>query len=253
MLMGGERDTDADWNQLGKLDPFWAVITDDRFRAERLDEQAREEFYTSGYSDIATFHAALQRYFQAPDRFQSCLDFGAGVGRLLVPMTGRAEQAVGVDIAESMRDLCQIRLSELGLAHVKLVATPKDAVIYGPFDWVNSFIVLQHIPPARGLGLIGELVAQVKPGGFFSLQLTCFREAHLMPSVPSGLLRKQLQRVRSRLSHRQNVGQVTMYDYDLSQVLKILTQAGCERFMLDHTNHGGHHGYMIYGQMSLSA
>jgi 2-polyprenyl-3-methyl-5-hydroxy-6-metoxy-1,4-benzoquinol methylase len=251
--MGSERDTDADWNQLGKTAPFWAVLTDDRFRGQELDDQAREAFYASGYLEVAGIYAALQHYFDVPDRIRSCLDFGAGVGRLLVPMAGIAEQAVGVDIAESMRDLCQNRLSELALSHVKLVATPKDAVIYGPFDWVNSFIVLQHIPPARGLELIGELAALVKPGGFFSLHVTCAREAHLIPPFAEGFLRQQLRDMRARFLSKADLGRITMYDYDLNQVLKSLTQAGCKRFMLDHTNHGGHLGYMIYGQMPLSA
>jgi hypothetical protein len=44
------------------------------------------------------------------------------------------------------------------------------------------------------------------------------------------------------------LGQISMFDYDLGQVLALLTRAGCPRFVLDHTNHGGHHGYMIYAQ-----
>jgi 2-polyprenyl-3-methyl-5-hydroxy-6-metoxy-1,4-benzoquinol methylase len=251
--MVGERDTDADWNLLGKLDPFWAVITEDRFRAEQMDEQAREAFYTSGHNDIASFHAALQRYLQAPDHFQSSLDFGAGIGRLLGPMAAISDQLVGVDIADSMREHCQKRLTELALSHVKLVATPKEALAHGPFDWVNSYTVIQHIPPTRGLELIADLAAQIKPGGFFSLHVTCSREAHLIPPVAKGFLRQQWRDIRARIFPVQDVGRMTMYDYDLGQVLTILTQAGCKRFMLDPTNHGGHHGYMIYGQMSGEA
>ena len=246
--MSSERDTDSDWNQLGEVDPFWAVITDERFRAGRMDAPAREAFYQSGVLDIDHFHTALMRHFSAPDHFESCLDFGAGVGRLLVPMAQRAHQAVGVDIADSMRAICQTRLAELGLSQVKLAATPKEAAAFGPFNWINSFIVLQHIHPARGMVLIEELLAMVGSGGFISLQVTTHREAHLMPQDTAGPGRKLLRRVRNSLLPRRDIGQITMYDYDQGQVLALLTRAGCPRFVLEHTDHGGHHGYMIYAQ-----
>ena len=246
--MSSERDTDSDWNQLGEVDPFWAVITDERFRADRMDATTREAFYQSGVIDIDRFHSELKRHFSAPDHFEACLDFGAGVGRLLVPMAQRAHQSVGVDIADSMRAICQTRLDEVGLSQVKLVATPKEAAVFGPFNWVNSFIVLQHIPPARGVALIEDLLAIVSPGGFLSLQVTTHREAHLMPQDPAGPARKLLRQVRKSLFPKRDVGQITMYDYDVGQVLALLTRAGFPRFVLEHTDHGGHHGYMIYAQ-----
>lgn len=246
--MSSERDTDSDWNQLGEVDPFWAVITDERYRAAHMDSAAREAFYQSGLGNINQFHAALKHYFSAPDHFEACLDFGAGVGRLLVPMAQRAQHGVGVDIANSMRAICQTRLDDLGLSHVKLVATPKEAAAFGPFDWVNSYIVLQHIPPARGMVLIEDLLAMVSPGGFLSLQVTTHREARLLPQDNAGPARKLLRQVRRSLLSSPDIGQITMYDYDLGQILALLTRAGCPRFVLEHTDHGGHHGYMIYAQ-----
>ncbi|MCA3695293.1 class I SAM-dependent methyltransferase [Aquidulcibacter sp.] len=246
--MSSERDTDSDWNQLGAVDPFWAVITDERFRADKMDATTREAFYESGFGNVDQFHTALKQYFSAPDHFEACLDFGAGVGRLLVPMAKRANHAVGVDIADSMRAVCQTRLDELGLTAVELVATPKAAAAFGPFDWINSFIVLQHIPPARGMELMADLLATLRPGGFLSLQLTSFRDAHLMSQDTAGPVRKLLREVRASLFPDPQLGQISMFDYDLGQVLALLTRAGCPRFVLEHTDHGGHHGYMIYAQ-----
>lgn len=251
--MGSQRDTDADWNHLGKTDPFWAVITDERFRAEQIDDAAREAFYASGQTNIRQFHVALQRYFAAPDRFEACLDFGSGLGRLLFPIASMADRAVGVDVAQSMRDLCQQRLNELDQAHVRLVANPIEAAAFGPFDWVNSYIVLQHIPPVRGLELIAQLVTSLKPSGFLSLHVTTFREPHLSHRETTGALRALLRQIRSRLFPNRDLGQITMYDYDLGQVLELLTRNGCPRFVLEHTNHGGHHGYMIYAQKQVDS
>jgi 2-polyprenyl-3-methyl-5-hydroxy-6-metoxy-1,4-benzoquinol methylase len=246
--MSSERDTDSDWNQLGAVDPFWAVITDERFRADKMDTNTREAFYESGYGNVDQFHTALKHYFSAPDHFEASLDFGSGVGRLLVPMAKRSNQAVGVDIAESMRAVCQTRLDELGLSTVKLVATPKAAAAFGPFDWINSFIVLQHIPPSRGMELMADLLATLRPGGYLSLHLTSFRDAHLMSQDTAGPVRKLLRQVKSSLLQETQIGQISMFDYDLGQVLALLTRAGCPRFVLEHTDHGGHHGFMIYAQ-----
>lgn len=246
--MRGERDTDADWNRLGAEDPFWAVITDERFRAGKMDSGTRDAFYQTGFGDIEHFHSVLRQHFNAPDHFEACLDFGAGVGRLLVPLAKRSTRAVGIDIAESMRAMCQKHLIELGVSTVSLVATPKEAATLGLFDWVNSYIVLQHIPPSRGIALIGDLLAMVKPGGFLSLQITTHRDAHLLSQDTAGPLRKLLRRFRDSLFPRHDVGQITMFDYDLDQVLALIRKAGFQNHHLEPTNHGGHHGFMIYAQ-----
>lgn len=247
-FMQSKRDTDSDWNQLGKVDPYWAVITDERYRAGTMDALGRQAFYDSGLFDVDRFHAALKRYFSAPDHFEACLDFGAGVGRLLVPMAQRANRAVGVDIADSMRAICQAYVDELGLARVKLVPTPQAAAEFGPFDWINSYIVLQHIPPAKGLDLIADLVSSLRPGGFLSLQVTTHRDPTRFPPDTAGPVRKWLRSLRNNLMPRRDLGQITMYDYDLNQVLARLTDANCPHFILEPTNHGGHHGFMIYAQ-----
>mgnify|MGYP000010459885 FL=1 len=35
---------------------------------------------------------------------------------------------------------------------------------------------------------------------------------------------------------------IRMYDYDFSEVLRLLARRGFERVALRHTQHGGHHG-----------
>ena len=69
-----------------------------------------------------------------------------------------------------------------------------------------------------------------------------------MSQDTAGPVRKLLRQVRNTLFPRPDIGQITMYDYDQGQVLALLTRAGCPRFVLEHTDHGGHHGYMIYAQ-----
>lgn len=247
-LMNQNRDTDADWDHLGQTQPYWAVMTEERFRGQKVSRDVEDQFYQSGQGDVEAIHATLMARFQAPERFKSCLDFGCGLGRLLIPMAARADQAIGVDVAASMRRLCQQRLDRDGLNHVILVDVPTSAASYAPFAWINSYIVMQHIPPSRGLELIESLTSLLELGGYLSLHITTHRDPHLMPSQTRNPLRLLARSLRNRLFPQRDVGQITMYDYDLADVLSRLERLGCKQFHLEPTNHGGHHGFMIYTQ-----
>jgi hypothetical protein len=41
------RDTDKDWEELAKHEPYWAVITSDEYLGGHLDEAARTAFFTN--------------------------------------------------------------------------------------------------------------------------------------------------------------------------------------------------------------
>ena len=47
------RDTDADWREVGRAQPFWGVITQDEYRTENLTPGKVEAFYLSGIADVA--------------------------------------------------------------------------------------------------------------------------------------------------------------------------------------------------------
>jgi hypothetical protein len=44
------------------------------------------------------------------------------------------------------------------------------------------------------------------------------------------------------------VGQIFMYDYNLSRIVRLVNQAGIEEVSLISTNHDGHHGVIILGR-----
>ncbi len=118
----------------------------------------------------------------------------------------------------------------------------------GPFDWINTFIVLQHIPPERGEAILQDLLARLAMGGVVSLQLTVWRDATRQWPQAVGWRRLfGAQRLR-RWARRLPVGQILMYDYDLSRVVRLLNQAGIEEMRLVSTNHDGHRGVIILGR-----
>ena len=100
------------------------------------------------------------------------LDVGCGCGLYLglLLASGRAIQAVGLDISkpalELARHMSQTGLSaeqraRLTLQHVRSTADwPKET-----FDMVSLIDVMHHVPPPQRPALFDALAAHVKPGG----------------------------------------------------------------------------------------
>ena len=73
------------------------------------------------------------------------------------------------------------------------------------------------------------------------------------PRTGEAALEHRWRRLYADYRHRQwvhnlPVGQIWMYDYDLSKVLRILNLAGIEELKLVSTDHDGHHGVIIFGR-----
>jgi SAM-dependent methyltransferase len=243
-MMG--RNTDADWRHLGETDPYYAVVTLDRFRADQMDEDRVAEFYDTGRRDIS---AALHWIATRNQGFRAlrALDFGCGVGRLALAMAGHAAEVMGVDIAPEMLTSARAIAAARNVANVRFVdALPDEA----RFDWINSFIVLQHIPPVRGMAIIADLLGRLDIGGFCSLQVTLFRERRRASRTADAGAYWFYDGERLAMlveQDRDPLGTMQMYDYDLNRVLALMTEHRVEPFALQMTDHGGNHGAWLFG------
>jgi SAM-dependent methyltransferase len=232
------RDTDADWQEVGRVQPFWGVLTEDDYRTENLTPAKIEAFYLSGIADVA---GIVRRIEAATGRKPEgrALDFGCGAGRLAEAMSAYVEAVTGYDVSPGMLQAARANGGR---------ATYVDRLPDGPFDWINSHIVFQHIPPPRGLPLMRDLAARLAPGGVVSLQVTIWRDDHLKPPAARGWrrwVRPLVERLRAARLQR---GAILMHDYDLSAVVEILNRAGICDLTLAPTDHGGHHGVILIGR-----
>jgi SAM-dependent methyltransferase len=238
------RDTDADWRELGVTEPYWGVLSHPDFRRDKLTPEGIARFYESGPFHIGPIAAALEQLTGRPPSGRA-LDFGCGVGRLAEAMTAHAGDVTGVDISPGMLALARAPGNRV---------TYVDQMPAGPFDWINSFIVFQHIPQARGEAIIKDLLSRLADGGMLSLQIVVWRDANRQPPPEIGwrrlVSRDLLHRARAQ---RLPVGHIQMYDYDLSKVVRLMNLAGIEEIRLVSTNHDGHHGYIILGQKTAPA
>jgi SAM-dependent methyltransferase len=236
------RDTDADWRELGASQPYWGVLSHPDFRTETITPEGIETFYASGRDYIAEMIATLVALTgEAPQG--PALDFGCGVGRLAEAMAEHVP-TTGLDISPGMLAIARQRGGK---------ATYADTLPAGPFGWINSFIVFQHIMPERGMEILADLLDRLAPGGMISIQLTAWRDArHERPVI------KGWRRIKAERDYRQwvktlPVGQIWMYDYDFSKVLRLLNLAGIEEMKLVSTDHDGHHGAIIFGRKTAPA
>ena len=236
------RDTDADWRELGASQPYWGVLSHPDFRTETITPEGIETFYASGRDYIAQMVATLTGLTGEAPRGPA-LDFGCGVGRLAEAMAEHAA-TTGLDISPGMLALARERGGK---------ATYTDTLPAGPFGWINSFIVFQHIPPERGMEILRDLLARLAPGGMISIQLTAWRDARHERPTATGLRRLVADRRYQQWVRTLPVGQIWMYDYDLSKVLRVLNLAGIEEMKLVSTDHDGHHGVIIFGRKTAPA
>ena len=158
--------TDREWEKWGRRNPYLGVLG---FETQSVltDSTWREKFFGSGEEHIARIISTAEAHF-GPITPNRALDFGCGVGRLLMPLSNRFKEVCGVDISSSMLEQARTNLSSR--PHVNLVRTLDDAA--GEFDFVHSSIVLQHIRPQQGMGLINRLLQITAPGGIFALHTT---------------------------------------------------------------------------------
>jgi len=232
------RDTDADWRAIGRSQPFWGVVSQDEYRAENLTEANVEAFYLSGIADAADIVRRIKAATGEQPRGRA-LDFGCGAGRLAEAMAAYVDRVTGYDVSPGMLETARSRGGR---------ASYVDALPDGPFDWINSYIVFQHIPPERGLLLMEQLFARLSPGGVVTLQVTVWREARHEPPPPTGWRKWLGPLLRAARVARLKRGTILMHDYDLSAVVRLLNRAGVEDLTLSATDHDGHHGVILIGR-----
>jgi SAM-dependent methyltransferase len=195
--------------------------------------------------------ATLRKHVDPAFSPRRVLDFGCGVGRLVVPFARVAADVVGMDVSEGMLAEARRNCDAAGLDNVMLVLSDDTlSAVEGEFDLVHSVIVLQHIEPRRGRDLFGQLVKRIAPGGAGAIQVTYAKRIHgarFGQPPGDGLLKRALRRVRAAVLPRAKADpEMQMNVYALNDLMFILQSAGVERTHAEFTDHGGELGVALY-------
>lgn len=170
--------TDKDWEKWGADDPYFGVFSREQFRTATMTGEARDAFFASGEAHVVRMLEEIENAFGPGITPASALDFGSGVGRLVIPLARRMTHATGVDISPSMIAEARRNCADAGVSNVSFVASD-DALsgATGPYDLVHSVIVLQHIPWRRGRAILQAMADRVAPGGHLAVQLLVGHDA----------------------------------------------------------------------------
>jgi SAM-dependent methyltransferase len=229
------------WEWWGQREPYFGVLTDEKFKAATLD-QHRAEFFHSGEAHVAGVLYRIERNFGPVPR-GSALDFGCGVGRVLIPLAAEFGVVAGLDIAPSMLAEARRNLDERAIDRVELLISDDRLSALGSrrFDLVHSYIVLQHMARGQGYRAIARLLDHVSATGAVFLHLGVRQHGRglgrlsyrFMNDLPGGYLLGRL--VTGKKLHPPPM---RMSEYDLTEIGKMLQAQGFSRVMVEFEQHG---------------
>lgn len=232
--------SDRAWRVWGAVDPYFGVLTDEKFRKQNLANH-REEFFQSGDAHIRQRIEKFERHFGPLARGRA-LDFGCGVGRLTLPLAKVFGEAVGVDISPAMLEEAQRNAAAQGITNAMFVSSDDQlSLATGTYDFVHTYIVLQHIPVPRGLEIIGQLLDRTAPGGGINLHMSIDRrDSPLQTARYWG--QRYIPGVQglSNLVRGRNWGEplMQMNSYPLPKIFEMLNARGFGDVLLDFEYHG---------------
>lgn len=164
------------WSAYGEADPFWSVLTDERWRSKNLtDEQILDTFYESGESEARRLDAWLGRNGLEP-RDAICAEYGCGVGRITHALARRFRRVIAFDISQPHLDAARRRLSEQGVENIEYVLVRDEADLgrLRSVDVFYSILVLQHNPPPIMADILKHAFSGLKPGGIAFFQIPTY-------------------------------------------------------------------------------
>jgi SAM-dependent methyltransferase len=246
--------TDAAWEEWGRRDPYYGVITDPRFRRGALTEDAKREFFASSEAHAQYVLRTIRKHIEPDFSPRRILDFGCGVGRLLVAFAKMADEVVGSDVSDSMLQEARLNCDERRLKNVVLVPSDDDSSgITGTFDLIHSFIVFQHIPPERGRVILSNLLRRLRPGGAAAIHLTYsknrFADTHgVAPAEASSKSKLDAPTVSSDRDP-----EMQMNPYHMNEILFLMQRQGVQQVHIDFSDHGGELGVFLFFSASAAA
>jgi ubiquinone/menaquinone biosynthesis C-methylase UbiE len=241
--------TDTAWEEWGRRDPYFGVITDPKFRRSGLNELAKQHFFQLGGAHAHYVLDSIRKHVHPGFAPQRVLDFGCGVGRLIVPFAKMAREVVGLDVSPSMLQEARRNCDEHQLSNVQLL--PSDdalSALTGSFDLIHSCIVFQHIPVDRGRTIFAKLLQHLRPGGVAAVQLTyskaCFASTHgIAPQAIHSLSSEALP------TPTESDPAMQMNSYNMSEILFLIQNRGALRLHAEFTDHGGELGLFMFFQV----
>ena len=237
-------DTDTEWEKWGERDPYFAVLTNPKYRTANLSDEVRREFFDSGRLHVNHVLDACQRYVNPQFSRGSVLDFGCGTGRPALPFAEQFEHVTAVDVSQAMLREARRNAEAAGLTNITwLPSDDRLTAVHGRFDLAHSVITLQHVDVPRGRALFARLVELVAEGGVGAIQIT-YGKAGLHSTY--GILPDNMRVAPPPPSRDGEDPVMLMTTHSLSELAFLMQSRGVRHFSADFTEHDGSLGVFLY-------
>jgi SAM-dependent methyltransferase len=243
------KNTDKEWQKLGRSDPYYGVVTEGRFRGKELSAEKRNEFFESGQAFVNHVLSYVAGHFGSGFCPNTALDFGCGVGRLLIPLARVAKSVVGVDVSDAMLSEAKKNCEMHAIKNIRLIKSDdRLSLLNEKFDLILSFIVFQHMATKRGERIFERLISLLNDSGIGILHFTYGHDT--ARNALSYVIKKYNPLPHNFISLIKGKGfftpQMQMNSYNLNRLFRIVQKNNIADIHGEFTNHSGHSGMIIY-------
>ena len=252
-------DTNRHFELNARKDPYWTVLTEPKYTSEQFDKKSKEAFFKTGYDYIEDIHNIIK--YQVDPKFTpiNVLDFGCGVGRLLLPFAKKGYKVTGLDISDTMLKICAANLYDNNINDFTLLKNDDMlSKVREKFDLVHSYITLQHIPIRRGLISISRLLDSISESGIGVLHFTYSATTigsktkqvkhNIKIKLVDFILKYDLlKKFVERIGKNEIQPPILMHSYPVNLVLGEIQEKGFNNIHIRFSNHGLN-GILIFCQ-----
>ena len=247
---------DRDWQEWGRTNPYFGVCSDSKFLNANLNGDVLDEFFASGERHVEHVYSVIRAAIRPEFKPERVLDYGCGLGRLVVPLAHRSSEVIGVDVSPEMLEQARANCTRLHATSARLLHVSElNTVAPGTMDLVHSFIVFQHIPVARGELMFRRLIALIAEGGVGAIHLT-YSDSRSPFRRGVAALRRRVNLVHGLINLAQGQSYsaplMQMNMYSLSRIFNILLDEHCANLHVEFSEHGSYRGAMFYFEKSAS-
>jgi 2-polyprenyl-3-methyl-5-hydroxy-6-metoxy-1,4-benzoquinol methylase len=248
--------TNREWEKFGKNDPYYGVLTDEKFKTKNLTDANRNLFFATGENYTEVIFSLIEAEIGVKFNPRRSLDFGCGVGRLTIPLAKRSNQIMGVDVSESVLKEAKKNAELFGISNADYRIYSDDLISSNKFDFINTYIVLQHIPVKTGSEIVKNMLSALEEDGIAVIHITfsnenlnkvvIFKRLNILmkKSYVINSMYKLFRKLNKGKSFSEPVQQMNYYD--LNKIFKLMYDFKCVLFHNEFTMHDGVIGNLMF-------
>jgi 2-polyprenyl-3-methyl-5-hydroxy-6-metoxy-1,4-benzoquinol methylase len=169
------RHVEAAWDELGRREPHWSVIIDDKYRTATLKDNI-EGFFKSGEVDAESMRMSALRCGIRIENYKNCFELGCGVGRVTIWLARLFPHIIASDISLPHIDIAKKTAIQHGCQNVdwRKLDVLADLENLTEVDAFFSIIVLQHNPPPVITQILRTLLKKLQKNGIGYFQIPTY-------------------------------------------------------------------------------